>query len=180
MSALAKTFAEEIAPGVITSCINTGVFPSLVIAQAIQESGSGQSKQAQLFHNFFGHMASKAWKDAGKAGQTVRGGKFWRIYDSVSDCVSNHINILKRPLYRLKGVFNARTPFEQALAIQKAGYNTGPDRNEYALKLSKIIKQYDLQRYDQAMLVQERRKNTNGLAYSEQPAITIALQNLFG
>jgi flagellum-specific peptidoglycan hydrolase FlgJ len=178
MSALAQTFAEEIAPGVITSCLNTGVFPSLVIAQAIQESGSGQSKQAKLFINFFGHMASKSWP--GQRGQTVKGGKFWRIYNSVEDCITGHINILKRPLYRLQGVFKARTPFEQALALQKAGYNTGPDRNEYALKLSKIIKSLDLQKYDREMLSLERRKNTNGLAYSEQPAITIALQNLLG
>ncbi|MBD1364375.1 glucosaminidase domain-containing protein [Mucilaginibacter sp. ZT4R22] len=180
MSALAKTFAEEIAPGVITSCLNTGVFPSLVIAQAIQESGSGQSKQAKLFTNFFGHMASKEWKDMGKAGQTVKGGRFWRIYNSVEDCITGHINILKKPLYRLKGVFKARTPFEQALAIQKAGYNTGPDRNEYALKLSKIIKGLDLQKYDREMISLERRKNTNGLAYSEQPAVTLTLQNIFG
>jgi len=177
MSALAKSFAEQIAPEVITACSNTGVFPSVVIAQAIQESAAGQSKQAQKFKNLFGHMASKSW--AGLKGQTVKGGKFWRIYSTISDSIASHITVLKRPLYRLKGVFTAKTPYEQALALQKAGYNAGPDREEYALKLAKIIKAYDLQKYDAQMQNLERRANENNLAYAEQSTVTRTLRNLF-
>ncbi|RFZ84765.1 hypothetical protein DYU05_03935 [Mucilaginibacter terrenus] len=175
MSAIAKTFAEQIAPDVVTACVNTGVFPSVVIAQAIQESAAGQSKQARFFNNLFGHSATKS---TGK--QTVKGGRFWRFYDSVSEAIQSHINLLKRPLYRLKGVTSAKSPYEQVLAIQKTGYNAGPDRDVYAKKLAAIIKAYNLERYDREMQRIEQEKNTNGLAYAAQPGITLALQNLFG
>lgn len=90
-----QNFATRIAPDVIYNCINTGVFPSVVIAQAILESGSGTSKQAQNMNNLFGHAASALW--TGKKARTVPNGHFWRVYDSVSQCIAAHINILKKP-----------------------------------------------------------------------------------
>lgn len=173
-----NSFIAQIAPAAVQDCVNTGVFPSLVIAQAIEESGAGSSKLARLFNNLFGHMASAAW--TGKKAQTKPNGRFWRVYDNVTDCITAHISVLKRPLYRLAGVFNTKTPLDQALALQKAGYNTGADRAQYAGKLYKLIKTYDLQRFDKQMQAIERSKNTNGLAYTEQPGATLTLHQIFG
>jgi len=174
----AQEFAQAIAADVVNNCVNTGVFPSVVIAQAIEESASGSSKLARLFNNLFGHVASSLW--SGRKGQTVPGGKFWRVYDSIADCVAAHINILKRPMYRLAGVISAKTPFEQALALEKGGYDTGPDHSQYALKLSRIIKGMNLQQYDQQLFRIERAKNTNGLAFHEQSGATKLVHNIFG
>lgn len=172
------SFIQQIAPAAVQDCVNTGVYPSLVIAMAIQESGAGTSKLARFFNNLFGHVASATW--SGKKGKTAPNGRLWRIYDSMADSISAHIQVLKRPLYRMAGAFTAKTPFEQALALQKAGYNAGPDRAQYAAKLYRIIKSYGLQRYDQQMQAIERSKNTNGLAYHEQSGTTLTLHQIFG
>lgn len=171
-------FINNIAADVVKACTNTGVFPSVVIAQGIQESGAGSSTLAQRFKNFFGHMASSSW--SGKKGQTKPGGKWWRVYDSVLDSIAAHITVLKRPTYRLAGVLKARTPYEQALALQKAGYNVGSDRHEYAMKLNNIIKAYGLDQYDTQMQRIERSLNENNLAYADQPPVTRTLQTIFG
>lgn len=173
-----QNFATRIAPDVIYNCINTGVFPSVVIAQAILESGSGTSKQAQNMNNLFGHAASALW--TGKKARTVPNGHFWRVYDSVSQCIAAHINILKKPAYRLAGVIVAKTPFAQAMALQTAGYNTGQDRSRYAQKLSGIITSSHLQQYDQQLFAIERSKNKNHLAFHEQGPVTKIVHTIFG
>lgn len=173
-----QVFAQQIAGDVIANCVNTGIFPSVVIAQGIEESASGTSKQAQFFHNLFGHMASALWP--GKSGRTVPNGKLWRVYDSVAQCIGAHINILKKPAYRLAGVITAKTPFAQALALQNAGYNKGKDRAQYAAKLNKIITGLGLQKYDQQLFAIERRQNTNHLAFHEQSQAIKIAHTIFG
>jgi flagellum-specific peptidoglycan hydrolase FlgJ len=102
------------------------------------------------------------------------------VYDSLSQSIAAHINVLKRPAYQLAGAFTAQTPFAQALALQKAGYNTGPDREQYAAKLARIITSSGLQQFDQQLFAIEKIRNKNGLAYHEQTPITRTLHNIFG
>lgn len=170
------SFAQQIAPDVIAKCLNTGVFPSVVIAQAIEESGSGTSQIAQRFNNLFGHMATANY--TGKKGQTTPHGNFWRWYSTIGDCIAAHISILKKPKYQLSGVTRAKTPFEQAQALQLGGYNQGKDKDQYAAKLSHIIITANLQQYDNQLFAQERRINKNGLAYYQQPVLSKVLHNL--
>lgn len=172
-----RDFAARIAPQVITQCANTGLFPSVVIAQAIQESGSGQSAAAVRFNNIFGHMASLLYP--GRKAQLVKGGHWWRVYDSISDAITAHIGILKKPLYKLAGVLSARTPYDQALKLQMAGYNDGPDRAQYAAKLDHIIRSANLQQYDAAMFAIEKKINPSGLAFHQQPVGIKLIKNLF-
>jgi len=172
------SFIGQIAPAAVTDCVNTGVFPSVLIAQAIKEGASGTSKLARMFNNLFGHIASSSW--SGKVGQTVKGGKLWRWYNSWSDSIEAHVQVLRGGRYRIAGVLAAKTPFEQAIALQKAGYNAGPDKNAYAASLAQIIKQYNLQQYDNQMMAIERQRNPDGLAYSEKSATTREIHNAIG
>jgi len=169
-------FAAQIAPDAINSCINTGVFPSVVIAQAIQESGSGQSKLAQLGKNFFGHIATASW--AGRTIQLVKNGKLWRVYDSVAQSIKAHLHVLNSPLYHLAGVFSAKTPFEQIQALQQAGYDAGPDKAQYAAKISRIITGLNLQQYDEALFAIERRQNHDHLAFYQRNALQKLVHNI--
>jgi flagellum-specific peptidoglycan hydrolase FlgJ len=173
-----SAFAGSIASDVVRNCINTGIFPSVVIAQAIQESGSGTSALATRFNNLFGHIASLSW--GGKVGQTKKGGRKWRWYDSIAQCVQAHVGILRRPAYKLAGVVSAASPFEQALALQHGGYDTGADRGQYAQKLGHIIRSLNLQSYDKQLFSIERRMNKNGLAFHEQGGLTKALHTIIG
>lgn len=172
------SFVQNIAPAVVASCVNTGVFASVVIAQAIEESAAGRSPQAVKGNNLFGHKASSTW--AGKTMQTVAGGALWRVYGSVSDSINAHIGILKRMSAKLAGAFKVKTPYEQTAALQKSGYDAGPDRAQYAQKLNTIISALNLQQYDQQQFALERQKNPNKLAYKDQPALTLALHNIIG
>jgi flagellum-specific peptidoglycan hydrolase FlgJ len=158
-----QAFAARIATDAIQACLNTGVWPSVVLAQAIEESGSGGSKLA-AYNNLFGHMASATW--FGQRIQLVPNGKFWRVYSSIAACISAHISILKRPRYFMAGVTQAKTPEAQAAALQSAGYNEGPDRAQYAAKLITIIRQLDLKQYDAMMENLERKKNS-GQTYQQ-------------
>lgn len=134
----ADQYAAKIAPQAIKACVNTGIFPSVVIAQAMLEGGNGSDYKAAHFNNPFGHMAYGNW--SGKKIRRSKTGPWWRVYDSMKEAFSHHIDILKAARYKAKGVLLAKNPFEQLLAIQKGGYNAGPDRNVYAQKLSKIIR----------------------------------------
>jgi flagellum-specific peptidoglycan hydrolase FlgJ len=161
-----QAFIIKVAGDAVPACVNTGIWPSVVISQAIQESDSGTSKLA-AFNNIFGHMASATW--FGQTVQLVTGGKLWRSYASMIDAIKAHINILHHPKYIAAGVISAKTPFSQAAALQKAGYDAGPDRAQYAGILAGIIKQYNLQQYDDAMEAIERKKNASGLAFHQLP-----------
>ncbi|MGZ3983425.1 MAG: glycoside hydrolase family 73 protein [Mucilaginibacter sp.] len=167
-----QAFAQTIAADAVHSCVNTGVFPSVVIAQAIEESGSGSSKLAK-YNNLFGHKAGRTW--LGRKIQMVAGGSFWRVYDSIAQAITAHTRILKNKA----GVIKASTPFAQALALQKAGYNTGPDREQYAQKLARIIKSYNLQQYDTQLINIEKSINKNGLAFHQQSSLTKTLHQIF-
>jgi flagellum-specific peptidoglycan hydrolase FlgJ len=176
MSAQTYTLINTIAPAAVQSCVNSGIFPSVVIGQAIWESDSGRSTLASKFNNLFGHIASSSWM-----GATAKlGGKLWRAYGSVIDSIKAHIEALKKPKYWLRGIGKAKTPFEQAQIIQDAGYNTGPDRKKYAANLSAIIRQYNLQQYDEQLFAIEKKTNSNNLAFRDQSGLTKFLHSITG
>ena len=116
----------------------TGIFPSIVMAQAIYESGNGNSDLAQNAKNFFAIAADPSWK-----GKSYNG---WRQYDNWKQSFIDHITFLqKNSRYAENGVFTAQTPEEQAIALQQAHYSTGSD---YADRLIQIINQNNLKQLD--------------------------------
>lgn len=138
----------------------TELFPSVVLAQAILESGlftaSGPSGLAVKYNNFFGIKASKSWtgkvtpnlsteEDDGTGKKyTIKAGFRW--YDSVEDSVKDHNDMFKTDFSKsfYKGVLNAKTPSEQTKDLQ----GTYATDTKYASKLDAIIKQYNLIKYD--------------------------------
>lgn len=129
----------------------SGVPASITMAQAILESGSGNSGLARNANNFFGIKAN------GWDGKTVtmktgeyRGGKnvtesaSFRAYTSPTESFIDHANFLKKNS-RYKKIFTMTDPYKIADELQRAGYATDPN---YANKLKQIIKTYDLTKYD--------------------------------
>ena len=148
-------YIEKIKNAAIAACRGTGLFPSLMIAQAIVESGNGNSLLAAKYNNHFGIKASAAWR--GKvvsmatrevySGHSVMIKDGFRAYDSIEEGFEDRNRFLQQnPRYTTAGVFAARTPEEQAKAFQRAGYATDP---KYASLLIAVIngsgrlKQYD-------------------------------------
>lgn len=147
-------FIESLIPGARASYEKYKVFPSVVIAQAIDESGWGKSALAQKGNNLFGIKADSRWTGAKINMKTAeyKGNKKYYInadfrkYKSFSDSVEDHGKFLsENQRYTKHGVFTAANYAEQAKAIQRAGYATDP---RYAEKVIATIKAYDLTRYD--------------------------------
>lgn len=155
MSTTRAAYIARIAPlAVAARAEYPALFPSLAIAQAILESGNGQSDLARVYHNHFGIKANSAWR--GK----VVSLKTKEVYDSKEVTIVDGFRAYDSPeasfrdrnrflavnrRYTTNGVFSAATPQEQAKALQRAGYATDPN---YANKLIDLIAGHGLERYD--------------------------------
>ena len=140
-----NTWIAHIGPKARLVCKDTPFFSSVMIAQAILESGNGNSLLTRKANNLFGIKAIGGWKGKTldmKTGE-VRGGRsvteMWafRVYDTIEDSMRDRNRFLiDNPRYRKAGVLDAKTPEEQCRALQRAGYATDP---QYADKLISII-----------------------------------------
>ena len=147
-------FVEKYAPIAKIASKGTGLFPSVFMAQAILESGNGNSSLATKGNNFFGIKADKSWTGpivTMKTREVINGKEVYvdapfRAYKNPTDSFLDRVNFLtSMSRYRNAGVFIAPTPEAQAKALQKAGYATDP---VYADLLIKLINQNDLKKYD--------------------------------
>ncbi|WP_438434172.1 glucosaminidase domain-containing protein [Gorillibacterium sp. sgz500922] len=129
------------------------VFASLRVAQALNETGG----VIPSWNNVVGFKVGSGqvtpyWKGRSvntRTWEVVDGVRYnvtanWRAYDSVEDGFRDQ-DLLFR-LSRYERVRRAKTPEEQALALQLGGYATDPD---YAQKLIQIIANNNLKRFDE-------------------------------
>lgn len=146
---------------VIDATIDSGIFPSVKMAQMIIESAdrngvAGNGITARMAKNFFGIKANSGWKGKKMAFNTPKDGQpvsYFRVYETVQDSILDHTKFLKvNPRYA--AVFKAQTPFAQLVAIQKAGY---AENKNYAAALNQIIVNHKLTSLDEE---QEKKKIT--------------------
>lgn len=154
-----KEYVQKFRNVVLEAVKGTGLFPSLTMAQAILESSDrsgvpGNSSLARIHNNHFGIKADKAWigpKVNLKTREVIDGsevviGDYFRVYEDPTQSFRDRVAFLKRnQRYTKAGVFTAKTPGEQAEALQKAGYATDPN---YASILKKLIGSLDLEELD--------------------------------
>ena len=130
---------------------NSDILPSLIIAQAIQESGWGKSDLAQKANALFGIKAGTGWKGKRfdkKTSEHIDGKKVeitaaFRAYGSWEESIADHGAFLRGTRY--KAVQGERDYKKAARAVQTAGYATDPN---YANSLIKLIEQYGLTAWD--------------------------------
>jgi flagellum-specific peptidoglycan hydrolase FlgJ len=145
-----QAFIGEIAPGAIAAQRKYGVPASVTIAQAIDESGWGQSTLATKDHNLFG---IKGTGPAGsdplptheyQNGQLVAATSSFRVYNNTSESIEDHGKLLATSGYYGKSMADRRNPnaFAQALT---GIYATDPS---YGTQLISLMRQYNLYRYD--------------------------------
>ena len=142
-------------------CDNRGVNPSVVIAQAILESGYGTSKLSK-YNNIFGlnNYNDGYLVNAGyvlievpqeKNGKLYYNYERMATFDNLMDC----IKCLKKWYTRSKYIEPLREAgndsTRQIIAIKNCGYAT--DSN-YVSKIVDIIKRYNLTQYDSLYTIQ--------------------------
>lgn len=140
---------------------------SPIIAQAILESGWGDSKLASVYHNYFGLTCGTGW--TGKSVNMATWEEYtpgvktnitqnFRVYDSMAEGVKGYFEFIQYPRYKnLKGVTDPRAYVER---IKADGYATA---SNYVSAVMNIVIGYNLEQYD--------RKTVS--APSEDPAPAI-------
>lgn len=134
-----------------------GILPSITIAQAILESSWGESTLSSEHNNLFGIKADDRW-DGKKVNMETKENyddvidDYFRVYKSYELSVDDHGKFLsENSRYRDNGIFDKKTYYGQAQALEDAGYATA--RNEdgeliYADLLIEVIRKNNLMIFD--------------------------------
>ena len=148
-------FIPTIAPLVVAENNKRGnpLFSSVVIAQAICESGWGQSKIMMKANAIFGIKATSSWKGKvynAKTQECYDGSTYtnitacFRAYNSLAESISDYFDLItKSERYRKACVSNS--PLECITAIKNGGYATSPT---YINTIMSIINSNNLTKYD--------------------------------
>lgn len=151
------TFLQTIAQEAIRTHEKYGILPSITIAQAILESGWGQSELAITHNNLFGIKADSRWSGAVATIATSENYNDstianFRKYDNIMESIEDHGKFLyENSRYAEYGLFNGKDYKEQAQALEDAGYSTVQNESGvpiYADKLISLIEKYNLMQYD--------------------------------
>lgn len=148
-------FIPKIAPLVVAENKKRGfpLFSSVVIAQAICESGWGQSTIMMIANAIFGIKATKAWKGKVYNANTKEcyDGKTYtninacfRAYNSLEESIKDYFDLILG-LSRYKNAINCSSPLECITAIKNGGYATSPT---YINTIMSIINANNLTKYD--------------------------------
>ena len=125
---------------------------SPVIAQAILESGWGESKLASRYHNYFGLKCGSKWtgrsvnlktqEEYTKGTLTTISDNF-RVFDSMEEGVEGYFEFIQLSRYQnLRGITDPKKYLEK---IRADGYATS---YSYVENCMKLITQYGLTKYD--------------------------------
>lgn len=164
-------FIPTIAPLVVAENKKRGnpLFSSVVIAQAICESGWGQSKIMMKANAIFGIKATSSWKGKVYNSNTQEcydGSTYtnitacFRAYNSLAESISDYFDLItKSERYRKACVSN--NPLECITAIKNGGYATSPT---YINTIMSIINSNNLTQYDNVENSVDNSKSIEELA----------------
>ncbi len=145
-----QAFISQVAPGAIAAQRRYGVPAAVTIAQAIDESGWGQSELATRDHNLFG---IKGTGPAGtnvlttreyENGQWVTVDAGFRVYHNIAESIADHGELLATDASYQRAMADRDVP--DAFANDLTGvYATDPD---YGANLIALMRLYNLYQYD--------------------------------
>ena len=141
------------------------LFNSVVIAQAICESGWGQSQIMMNANAIFGIKATSSWKGKVYNANTKEcydGSTYtnitacFRAYDNLQDSISDYFDLITRS-ERYRKACVASSPLECITAIKNGGYATSPT---YINTIMSIINSNNLTKYDNVDNVENPVENS--------------------
>ena len=153
MSYTREQFIAKIAPLAQEDSKISKILPSLTIAQAILESGNGNSGLTIRANNLFGIKGSYKGQSIlmptieyyGGVKQQVNAA--FRKYPSWLESIQDHSSLFNR-LDRYKNIRGCKDYKIACVNVQKDGYATDP---QYAKLLIKLIETYNLTQYDKVI-----------------------------
>lgn len=174
-------FLETVAKLVVEENNRRGkpLFPSVVIAQAICESGWGQSQIMMKANAIFGIKATSNWKGKVYNANTKEcydGVSYTNInacfrgYNNLQESISDYFDLItKAERYRKACVSNS--PLECITAIKNGGYATSPT---YVNTIMSIINSNNLTKYDNVEDVENSVDNSNYIEYIVKSGDTLS------
>lgn len=168
-----SNFINDIKDYAIKEYNTSKILPSIIMAQAILESGWGRSKLATEGKNLFGIKVG-SWRGEVITlptqeyinGSWITVNADFRKYNNYGESIHDHSLLFQ--LDRYKKVLQCTTYREQAKEIYKGGYATDPN---YPSKLIQIIEENELYQYDNA-------KITPIYSYIEKGVATVLVNEL--
>ncbi|MBO4434709.1 MAG: glucosaminidase domain-containing protein [Bacteroidales bacterium] len=129
----------------VEEMIRSGVPASITMAQALLESGAGQSRLAVEGNNHFGIKCGSAWQGKSMKADDDKPDECFRVYDSVEESYRDHSDFLHQNS-RYDFLFDLYiTDYKGwAIGLKKAGYATSPEYASHLITLIENYKLYDL------------------------------------
>lgn len=135
-----------------------GIPASITLAQALLESGSGNSYLARVANNHFGIKCASAWQGKTVLRNDDYKDECFRVYETAEASYRDHSEFLLRDRYAALFELDKNDYRGWAEGLKKAGYATNP---KYAKLLISLIERYELYRYDapEGRVEKEQREN---------------------
>ena len=154
------------------------LFNSVVIAQAICESGWGQSTIMMKANAIFGIKATSDWKGKiynAKTQECYDGKNYtditacFRAYESLDESIRDYFDLICN-LSRYANAIHSQSPLECITAIKNGGYATSPT---YINTIMRIINENNLTKYDKMNVVIDLPTFEIGKNYEVQVALNV-------
>lgn len=132
-----------------------GIPASIKLAQALLESGAGNSYLAREANNHFGIKCGGIWKGRSVTRPDDAVNDCFRVYSNPEESFRDHSDFLLRKRY--EGLFKlAKNDYKGwAKGLKAAGYATNP---RYADLLIDMIERYELHRFDKGETFVEKEQ----------------------
>ena len=124
-----------------------GIPASIKLAQALLESGNGNSYLAQNANNHFGIKCGGVWNGKSMNRPDDTANDCFRVYDQAEQSFKDHSQFLLRKRYEKLFTLNKNDYKGWAQGLKAAGYATNP---RYPQLLIDLIERYELTQYDRA------------------------------
>lgn len=122
-----------------------GIPASIKLAQALLESGNGNSALARNANNHFGIKSTPSWQGKSILKADDRPDDRFRVYKTAEESYRDHSEFLLRKRYAALFELDRDDYKAWARGLKKAGYATNP---RYAELLINLIERYELYQYD--------------------------------
>ncbi len=143
---------------------------SITLAQAILESGSGNSKLARKANNHFGIKCHKDWHGKRYYMDDDVKHECFRKYKKPSESFRDHsLFLTKRGRYSFLFKYNITDYKKWAYGLKKAGYATN---SKYPKLLIRLIKQYHLDQYDKKALKRKHKRKHKKIKFITPPVVS--------
>ncbi|NGM60979.1 LysM peptidoglycan-binding domain-containing protein [Sphingobacterium sp. SGG-5] len=132
-----------------------GIPASIKLAQALLESGNGNSYLARNANNHFGIKCAGDWKGQRVIQSDDNPNDCFRVYKDPEDSFEDHSRFLLRKRYEKLFTLDKNDYKGWARGLKQAGYATNP---RYPELLIDLIERYELYRYDRTESFREKEK----------------------